>query len=51
LCPRCGKTLIPYSGFTAGMIYDCKNCGYHGPISMSESKIDDKSKKIFKEKH
>ena len=38
LCPKCGKHLSPYLGFKAGMIYECKNCGYKGPISLKKTK-------------
>ena len=36
LCPICGKHLTPYLGFKAGLIYECKNCGYRGPITVTK---------------
>jgi len=36
LCPNCGKHLTPYFGFAMGSIYECKNCGYRGPITMTK---------------
>jgi len=33
VCPVCKKsTLVPWLGFSAGMIYFCKNCGYRGAL-------------------
>lgn len=36
LCPRCDKTMTPFIGFRAGLVYECKNCGYRGPISIKK---------------
>lgn len=36
LCPVCEKTLAPRLGFSAGMIYQCRNCGYVGPLSITK---------------
>jgi len=32
LCPRCESFLHPRIGFRAGALYECKNCGYVGPL-------------------
>lgn len=36
ICPVCGKHMVPYVGFKAGMIYECKSCGYRGPIALKQ---------------
>ena len=36
LCPVCGKHMVPFIGFKAGMIYECKNCGYRGPLTITK---------------
>ena len=36
LCPVCEKTLAPRLGFSVGMIYQCGNCGYVGPLSITK---------------
>lgn len=38
LCPKCGGPIFPFVGFNAGLIYDCKKCGYHGPLALNEVK-------------
>jgi len=38
MCPKCGKHLVPYLGFSAGLIYECKNCSYRGPVSLKKVK-------------
>jgi ribosomal protein L37AE/L43A len=38
LCPKCGGPIFPFVGFSAGMIYECKRCGYHGPLALNEAK-------------
>jgi predicted RNA-binding Zn-ribbon protein involved in translation (DUF1610 family) len=38
LCPKCGGPIFPFVGFNAGMIYECKKCGYHGPLALNEAK-------------
>ena len=43
VCPRCGGSIFPFVGFYAGMIYECKRCGYHGPLALK--KIEKLSKK------
>jgi predicted RNA-binding Zn-ribbon protein involved in translation (DUF1610 family) len=41
ICPRCGGPIFPFIGFAAGLIYECKRCGYHGPLALNE---EDKEK-------
>jgi ribosomal protein L40E len=36
ICPRCGGPIFPFIGFAAGLIYECKRCGYHGPLALNE---------------
>jgi DNA-directed RNA polymerase subunit M/transcription elongation factor TFIIS len=53
LCPKCGDHLVPFVGFRAGMIYDCKTCGYHGPLNIvakSEKDAEEIRKKLSKRK-
>ena len=47
ICPRCGGPIFPFIGFEAGMIYECKRCGYHGPLALNE---EDKGKTAKNEK-
>jgi len=35
VCPKCGGPIFPFVGFNAGMIYECKKCGYHGPLALN----------------
>jgi hypothetical protein len=47
LCPVCRTPLAPRLGFRAGMLYECKKCGYVGPLFVRERlKIKKISKKI-----
>jgi hypothetical protein len=45
LCPICGSPLFPRLGFRAGMLYECKKCGYVGPLFVRNPL---KSKKMTK---
>ena len=36
VCPVCGKPLTPWLGFSAGILYFCKHCGYVGPIAITK---------------
>jgi C4-type Zn-finger protein len=39
ICPVCKKaSLTPWLGFSAGIIYFCKNCGYRGPLAIKVEK-------------
>jgi len=38
ICPRCESPIFPFIGFSAGLIYECKKCGYHGPLALNEVK-------------
>ncbi|MBS3055646.1 MAG: hypothetical protein J4452_04110 [Candidatus Aenigmarchaeota archaeon] len=37
-CSKCGGPVFPFVGFNAGMIYECRKCGYHGPLALNEEK-------------
>ena len=40
-CPRCKSadiSLVPW----LGMIYECKNCGYKGPLVLERRKVKNK---------
>lgn len=50
-CPKCGSTNFTlWAGGTAGMIYQCKDCGYHGPLELEEDfEISEEMKKDLEE--
>ena len=36
-CPKCGSTNITlWMGAALGIIYECKDCGYRGPLIIEE---------------
>ena len=50
-CPKCGNeraNFIPW----LGIMWECKKCGYRGPLGLSDKKIKITKKEIdfFKEK-
>lgn len=39
MCPACGsKDIGLWMGSNLGMIYNCKKCGYKGPVVIEEEK-------------
>jgi len=50
-CPVCGGKLTSWMGFSMGLIYFCKKCGYRGPVALKTSKNDaEKLEKKYDEK-
>lgn len=47
ICPKCSGPIFPFVGFYAGMIYECKRCGYHGPLALNEVEKKTKDKHRF----
>ena len=44
LCPLCSsKDIVPYAGFSCGVVWQCKKCKYVGPLY-----IEKFSKKFLK---
>ena len=36
-CPKCGSVDVTlYMGAKLGILYQCKNCGYRGPLVVEE---------------
>ena len=45
-CPECGSPrLFYFLGFYAGQIYQCKDCGYRGPLVIEEEAKASKCRK------
>lgn len=41
VCPKCrSKNIFIWMGAQVGIIYECKNCGYRGPLIIEEYKLD-----------
>lgn len=36
VCPICEKPLTSWLGFSVGIIYFCKNCGYRGSLAIKK---------------
>jgi len=38
ICPKCGGTnIFLWLGGNLGMIYQCKDCGYRGPVVLEKN--------------
>ena len=45
MCPKCkSKNIFIWMGAQAGVIYECKDCGYHGPLIIEEYRITKRGK-------
>ena len=45
-CPECGSPrLFYFLGSYAGQIYQCKDCGYRGPLVIEEERASKSRKK------
>ena len=43
LCPQCGSSSITlYMGGMTGVQYECKKCGYRGPIIIETDEFEQK---------
>ncbi|MCD6414855.1 MAG: hypothetical protein J7L23_04500 [Candidatus Diapherotrites archaeon] len=51
-CPVCGSTELIYGilGTTANY-YECKNCGYRGPIIIQDGRLAEKLKDRYEKKN
>jgi DNA-directed RNA polymerase subunit M/transcription elongation factor TFIIS len=48
-CPKCKiGNMTLYLGGYSGILYQCKDCGYIGPLNIEEGKIDKKMKDDLK---
>jgi len=49
-CPQCGSGNISlWLGGSAGIIYQCKDCGYRGNIDVKAGKVSEAMKKDLKQ--
>jgi len=45
VCPKCrSRNIFIWMGAQVGVIYECKDCGYHGPLVIEEYKLPKKGK-------
>jgi len=50
-CPRCGSTNIDWVLPQDWSKWECKDCGYIGPLIVEDGKIADKIREDYQKEH